>query len=97
MPSHGIHETPPEEGTSVLGLVVEIHFDAGITRPRVRPVADAPIPSWMRVEFPRHLRLGRQAGVRFVINAVVAQKHYADGTLKGQPYLVADRGSIRVL
>ena len=87
----------PEEGAIVRGLIVEIYFDEGITRPRVRPVPDAPVPSWMRVEFSRDLRNGRQEGARFRIDAKVAQKHYADGASKGQPYLVADKSSIHLL
>ena len=87
----------PEEGTTIRGLIVEIHFDEGISRPRVRPCSGAPVPSWMRVEFPRDLRIGRQEGSRFMIDAKVAQKHYPDGARKGQPYLVANKGSIHVL
>ena len=79
------------------GLIVEITYDQGIARPRVRPIQGSPVPTWMRVEFPRKLREDRQGGAMFRTDATVCQKHYADGSEKGKPYLKAHTDSIQVL
>jgi hypothetical protein len=86
----------PAPGTVIDGLIVEIHFADG-DRARLRPISNERAPTWMRVEFPKDLRTGRQAGALFRIRATVAQKHNADGSLRGKPYLVAAPGSIDVL
>jgi len=92
-----MNERCPKAGAEVHDLVVELIYDAGITRPRVRPVRGSSVPTWMRVEFPRKLREDRREGARFKIDATVAQKHHADGSEKGQPYLRAHPASIVVL
>jgi hypothetical protein len=66
--------------------------DRSITRPRVRPLEC--FPSWMRTEFPRHLREDYPIGTRFRADVTVKQKHWGDGSEKGPPYLVAATSSI---
>lgn len=60
--------------------------DAGMSRPRVRPVQG--FPAEIRVEFPRDLREMFPIGTRFLATVRVCQKHQA-GKTKGPPYLKA--------
>jgi hypothetical protein len=92
-----MNKRAPEEGSIIRGLMVEVIYDEGITRPRIRPVAGSEAPTWMRVEFPTELRDNRQEGAMFRIDATVSQKHNRDGSERGQPYLRAHRPSIQVL
>lgn len=87
----------PALGERLFGLVVEICYDHGKSRPRVRPIEGSSAPTWMRVEFPRALRKGRAEGSRFILNAHVAQNHRADGRPYGRSYLIANNQSIELL
>lgn len=67
------------------GVMVETVGDGKVTRPRLRPVSHF-LPDAM-VEFPRDIREDFPIGTRFRIAARDCQKHWADGTWKGRPYL----------
>lgn len=78
------------------GALVETCIDPGIGRPRVRAIHPA-IPADWRVEFPRGLREASPIGTRFRCDLKVCQKHNADGSPRGQPYLCASPKSITLL
>ena len=79
------------------GILLETCRDdeKSVSRPRVRPVQL--LPSSMRVEFPRNLREKHPLGTRFRANVKVCQKHWDNGAVKGDPYLVAETKSILVV
>ncbi len=81
-------------GDRLFGVLLETFQEAGISRRRVRPVES--FPSSMRVEFPRKLRDEHPVGTRFRATVTVAQKHNSDGSIRGNPYLIADRASIQL-
>lgn len=76
-------------GKTIRGVTLETCTDLskGITRPRVRPKDT--FPSNMRVEFPRKLRELFPIGTEYKATVKVCQKHNADGSPKGEPYLRA--------
>ena len=76
------------------GILLTTHKDAKISRPRVKPMEY--FGEEMRVEFPRSLREQNPLGTQFRATVKVAQKHNKDGTLRGNPYLIADTGSIQI-
>jgi len=59
----------------------------GISRPRVRPVDS--FDASIRVEFPRKIREQFPIGTQYLATVKVCQKHNADGTPRGAPYLRA--------
>jgi len=69
------------------GVTLETCCEPGISRPRVKPV-DHFLES-ARVEFPRKLRELFPIGTQYMATVKVCQKHNADGSLKGEPYLRA--------
>ena len=82
------------EGEIHHDVMLETCLDAGISRPRVRPVSD--FPAETRVEFPRSLRSEYPLETRFRATVKVCQKHWlADGQPKGPPYLRASGIFIR--
>jgi hypothetical protein len=76
-------------------ILLETCLDPDVSRPRVRAVSGFPADT--RVEFPRSLREQFPIGTRFIASVKVAQKHMANGTPKGAPYLVAAKDSIGVV
>ena len=76
-------------GEYVQGIILETCTDLqkGISRPRVRP--KSMFPTDMRVEFPRKLRELFPIGTEYKATVKVCQKHNADGSPKGEPYLRA--------
>jgi hypothetical protein len=80
-------------GTTFEDALIETCVDSDVSRPRVRPLHEE-LPSDWRVEFPRALRDDNPIGTRFRCNLRVCQKHNKDGSVRGQPYLLADKLSI---
>jgi 5-methylcytosine-specific restriction endonuclease McrA len=80
-------------GTTFEDALVETCVDPDVSRPRVRPLHEE-LPSDWRVEFPRTLREKNPIGTRFRCNLLVCQKHNKDDSVRGQPYLRADKSSI---
>ena len=76
-------------GESIKGVTLETCSDLskGITRPRLRP-KDA-FTTDVRVEFPKKLRELFPIGTEYKATVKVCQKHNADGSTKGEPYLRA--------
>lgn len=74
-------------GQSVKGITLETCRDKKVTRPRVRPTEQ--FPEDMRVEFPRKLRELFPIGTQYKATVKICQKHNADGSKKGDPYLRA--------
>jgi len=82
-----------QTGDYFSGVLLETCKDAGISRPRVRPISV--FPTDIRVEFPRKLREEHPVGTRFRALVKVAQKtDKKTGQLRGNPYLVATVSSI---
>jgi|GEM_PF-3163593 len=76
------------EGRTHHDVMLETCLDAGISRPRVRPVSD--FSRETRVEFPRSLRSKYPLETRFRATVKVCQKHWLhNGQPKGPPYLRA--------
>ena len=74
--------------------MLETFIDAGISRPRVRPVSGFSLET--RVEFPRTLRSKYPLETRFRATVKVCQKHWqGTGQPKGQAYLRASDIYIR--
>lgn len=86
----------PIPGEYVDGVVVELisGIDAGITRPRLRPVTE--FSPTLRVEFPRSERERFPVGTQFRLRLKVCQKHQGLKP-KGPPYLRACEGTIQVI
>ncbi|MDP2409432.1 MAG: HNH endonuclease signature motif containing protein [Pseudolabrys sp.] len=82
----------PKYGDSFEGVLLETFRDDQVSRPRVKPVAV--LPSWLKVEFPRHLREANPIGTLFRADVYVRQKHYPDGAPKGPLYLRANNNTI---
>ena len=80
-------------GDYFTGVLLETFKEAGISRPRVKPVemfADD-----IRVEFPRSLREDNPVGTQFKALVKVAQKtNKKTGKVVGVPYLVATNKTI---
>ena len=80
-------------GDYFTGVLLETFKEAGISRPRVKPVemfADD-----IRVEFPRSLREDNPVGTQFRALVKVAQKtNKKTGKAVGVPYLVATNKTI---
>ena len=74
-------------GESLKGVKLETCRDKKVTRPRVRPAEQ--FPENTRVEFPRKLRELFPIGTQYKATVKVCQKHNADGSKKGDPYLRA--------
>ncbi|WLA81958.1 HNH endonuclease [Bradyrhizobium elkanii] len=87
-----MEEIDPKEGEFFEGVLLETFRDGQVTRPRVRPVEG--LPSWLKVEFPRHLREENPIGTRFRADVHVRRKHRGDGSPNGPPYLRAENDSI---
>jgi 5-methylcytosine-specific restriction endonuclease McrA len=82
----------PDEGDFFEGVLLETCRDHSVSRPRVRPIE--PLPGWLRVEFPRHLREQNPIGTRFRADVHVRRKHHADWRPNGDVYLRAENQSI---
>lgn len=81
------------EGERFQGVLLETFKPSkGISRPRVRPIEL--LPRELKVDFPRDLRVDNPIGTRFRADVKVCQKHNSDGSMKGLPYLYADRNTI---
>lgn len=87
-----MEEIDPKEGDFFEGVLLETFRDGQVTRPRVRPVEG--LPSWLKVEFPRHLREDNEIGTRFRADVHVRQKHHGDGSPNGPLYLRAENSTI---
>ena len=74
-------------GESFKGVVLETCRDKKVTRPRVRAVEQ--FSEDTRVEFPRKFRELFPIGTQYKATVKVCQKHNADGSRRGQPYLNA--------
>ena len=74
-------------GKHVHSVTLETCRDPGITRPRVQPVDH--FLETTRVEFPRKLRELFPIGTKYMATVKICQKHNADGSKKGEPYLRA--------
>ena len=74
-------------GEYVKGVTLETCREHGISRPRVKPTDH--FPDSTRVEFPRDLRELFPIGTKYMATVKICQKHNADGSLKGKPYLSA--------
>ncbi|MFT4734104.1 MAG: hypothetical protein ACI9K1_001059 [Arcticibacterium sp.] len=83
------HDLNSMVGESLRGVLLETCTDLNksISRPRVRPKDT--FPADMRVEFPRKLRELFPIGTEYRATVKVCQKHNADGSEKGEPYLRA--------
>ena len=66
-------------------LVLELIKDSNMTRPRMKPVYG--FPESTRVEVSRKIRELFPLGTRFKAKVRLCQKHYPDGSIKGNPYL----------
>ena len=74
-------------GEYIHSVTLEICREYGISRPRVKPTDH--FPDSTRVEFPRKLRELFPIGTQYMVTVKVCQKHNADGSPKGEPYLRA--------
>ena len=83
------------EGDSYQGIVVETYIPKKVSRPGVRPISVLPLN--VKVEFPRELRAKHPIGTRFRVDVRVCQKHYSDGSPKGNKYLSADKNTISIV
>ncbi len=74
-------------GEYIKCVTLETCLDPHKSRPRVRAVDH--FKGDVRVEFPRKLRELFPIGTRYMATVKVCQKHKADGSTSGQPYLRA--------
>jgi hypothetical protein len=75
-------------------VMLELIKDDGISRPRMMPVGL--FPSSTRVEVSRSIRERFPLGTRFVACVKICQKHNADGSCNGNPYLKV-YGTLKVI